>query len=133
MRSAVSVRPANDAAVQERLFGEAARYRDKANVIDHVGDRATFLRRGDVWVRREELGRMTGALLVARLLRNAMRCLGVSPHVLSRLGMALSIQRHEVAQATPRERLPQRIEGILRPVRETDRLARHDWSRSFER
>jgi hypothetical protein len=35
-------------ALQERLFNEARRYNEKANVVDHVGDRMKFIESGIV-------------------------------------------------------------------------------------
>lgn len=115
--------PASDVAIQERLFAEAARYRDKANVIEHVADREAFLRRGDLRLLREERSRMTGALTAARLLRDALRWLRGASQSLSRLGMALSVQRDDAVQAKTGKALVRRIEGILRPDRRRDRLA----------
>lgn len=122
--------PATDAAVQERLFAEAARYRDKANVIDHVTDREAFLSRGDVRLSREERSRMIGALMAARFLRDAIRWLGGYSRGLSQLTLARSIQRDEMLRARTEETLARRIEGILRLGRRRDRPSRTDRDQS---
>ena len=125
--------PASNTAVQERLFAEAARYRDKANVIEHVADREAFLRRGDVRLAQVERGRTTSTLLASRLLRDAMRWLKRSSHALTRLSVALSVQRDGTVQARTGETLARRIEGLLRPGRERSRQPRPDRDHSPER
>jgi len=125
--------PASDAAVQERLFGEAARYHDKRNVVDHVGDREAFLGRGDVRLHREECGRMNGALLAVRLLRDAMRWLAHTAHTLSRLGLALAIQRDAAAHVRMNETLARRVTDVSKLRSGTAPLPRPDKGHSLQR
>ncbi|PZR82066.1 MAG: conjugal transfer protein [Stutzerimonas stutzeri] len=65
--------PASTEAVREKLFGEAARYRDKSNVIDYVEDRSGFVRDGVIRQAAERSG-FDGSRVrtAARLLRKAL-------------------------------------------------------------
>lgn len=68
--------PASAEAVRENLFGEAARYREKSNVIDYVEDERSFIRDGVI--RQGAERSVTGASKVmkaARLLRVALSLL----------------------------------------------------------
>lgn len=68
--------PASAEAVRERLFGEAARYREKLNVIDYVEDQLGFIRDG--MIRKMAERSVTGVSKVmqaARLLRKALSLL----------------------------------------------------------
>lgn len=65
--------PASAGAILEKLFGEAARHREKSNVIDHVDDQRGFVRDGVVRQAAERTGIGAGhAGRAARLLREAM-------------------------------------------------------------
>ena len=46
--------PPTKSALQERLFNEARRYNEKANVVDHVADRMRFIESGLVELADEE-------------------------------------------------------------------------------
>ena len=45
--------PPTPSALQERLFNEARRYNEKANVVDHVADRINFIDTGLVELAHE--------------------------------------------------------------------------------
>lgn len=47
-RQADTRMPATFSDIREKLFGEAARYREKANVVDFINDAVAFIRDGDV-------------------------------------------------------------------------------------
>lgn len=124
-RQADSRLPPTDAAVLERLFTEAGRYREKANVADYVVDRAAFVRTGvlDLAEPVADLG-VGRALAAARALARVLRELGLRVGV-SRLGAAMLGRRlaersrsaHEPALvATLRARL-----GRAAPARGRDR------------
>jgi hypothetical protein len=48
--------PPTRSALQERLFNEARRYNEKANVVDHVADRMKFIDTGLVELAHERKG-----------------------------------------------------------------------------
>jgi hypothetical protein len=54
-------------ALQERLFTEARRYNEKANVVDYVGDRTKFIETGNVELPRPQTG--SGIVLVVEAAR----------------------------------------------------------------
>jgi len=65
--------PATAAAILEKLFGEAARYREKSNVVDYVEDQRGFIRDGVIRQAAERSGIGAGhARKATRLLREAM-------------------------------------------------------------
>lgn len=73
--------PPTNAAILERLFGEARTYREKANVADYAGDRVAFVRDGSLNLntplsRRLDVSR---AVRVARTLREALERFGARP------------------------------------------------------
>lgn len=76
-RQADTRMPASAQAIRERLFSEAAQYREKTNVIDHAHDRIAFIADGTVRnpVDREPAW-MSRALRSLQRLRNALRSLG---------------------------------------------------------
>ena len=61
--------PPTRTALQERLFSEARRYHEKANVVDHVADRMSFIATGIVefypvgFVVKDDGGAVVGGLL----------------------------------------------------------------------
>lgn len=58
----------------ERLFAEAGRYREKANVSDYVADRLAFVRTGVIDLREPEIGLGVGrTIAAAKALANALR------------------------------------------------------------
>ncbi|KPF67278.1 conjugal transfer protein [Bosea sp. AAP35] len=71
-RQADSRLPASTEAVREKLFGEAARYREKSNVIDFVEDQPSFIRDGVIRQMAERLDMGT-----SRATRAARRLLEV--------------------------------------------------------
>jgi hypothetical protein len=69
-----------EAVLLERLFAEASRYREKANVADFVADRLAFVRSGVVDLREPEIGLGIGrAIAAARALAHALRQVDLMP------------------------------------------------------
>ncbi|WP_245974121.1 MobF family relaxase [Bosea caraganae] len=65
--------PATATAILEKLFGEAARYREKSNVVDYVEDQRGFIRDGVIRQAAERSGIGADyARKAVRLLREAM-------------------------------------------------------------
>ncbi len=65
--------PATAGAILEKLFGEAARYREKSNVVDYVDDQRGFIRDGVIRPAAERLGiGVDHARKATRLLREAL-------------------------------------------------------------
>ncbi|TGD95168.1 MobF family relaxase [Methylobacterium nonmethylotrophicum] len=64
----------------ERLFAEAGRYREKANVSDYVADRLAFVRTGVIDLREPEIGLRVGrAIAAAKALAHALRRIDLMP------------------------------------------------------
>lgn len=108
--------PASRAEVMERIFDEAGRCCDKANVVDHVEDRAEFLLRGTVSKGQPARSRMANAVVTSRLLRQAVAWLLRYRPTLSRLGLALAIER--IDRDGGIAKLRDRISATLKPDRE---------------
>ncbi|MDB5620375.1 MobF family relaxase [Tardiphaga sp.] len=71
--------PPTKLALQEWLFGEASRYNEKANVVDHVADRVRFIETGLVELTdvRKRIGINIGAMVkVAQRIEVAARSIG---------------------------------------------------------
>ncbi len=68
--------PATSTAIEERLFAEASQYSEKANVVDYVADRRTFMATGILTSPDRRLDRRASKLLeAARALREALAAL----------------------------------------------------------
>jgi conjugative relaxase-like TrwC/TraI family protein len=68
--------PPTRSALQERLFSEARRYHEKANVVDHVADRMSFITTGIV-----ELARPPGNLDIGIVAKAAGRIQTAARHI----------------------------------------------------
>jgi conjugative relaxase-like TrwC/TraI family protein len=83
----------------ERLFAEASRYREKANVADFVADRLAFVRSGVVDLREPEIGLGIGrAITAARVLACALRQVDLTPRR-DELFSRLLAWRHDAERA----------------------------------
>ncbi|MGF3027767.1 hypothetical protein ACQVP2_33850 [Methylobacterium aquaticum] len=83
----------------ERLFVEAGRYREKANVSDYVADRPAFVRTGVVDLREPEIGLRIGrAIAAARSLAQALRQVDLVPRR-GELFSRLLAWRHDAERA----------------------------------
>jgi conjugative relaxase-like TrwC/TraI family protein len=91
----------------ERLFAEAGRYREKANVADFVTDRLGFVRTGVVDVSEPEAGLGIGrAVAAARSLARALRQLDLAQPRWRLLSLLLT-WRHGLERSRPQpERMP---------------------------
>lgn len=70
--------PPTRTALLERLFREARRYHDKANVVDYAADRVTFVRDGVLAIRERVEGiDVRRAVRAGRILREAVAWLGL--------------------------------------------------------
>lgn len=94
-------------ALLERLFAEAGRYREKANVAEFVADRPAFVRTGVVDLREPEIGLgIRRAIAAAKALARALRQVDV---MLWRgeLFSRLLAWRHDAERARPQmKRMP---------------------------
>lgn len=93
--------PATVNDIREKLFGEAARYREKANVVDFVDDALAFIRDGMI---RQPEGRSGGGILrahgAARFLHKALIWLRLDRFPLTRTILASQFREiHEPRQA----------------------------------
>lgn len=105
------------AELHERLFSEARRYAEKTNVVDHVEDRAAFVRNGVIPPRgASPTIDVTRAFAAARALRRGLHEIGASmaPGIryLSRLVPPL-------ARIVPAQLIE--LARLTRPARATDR------------
>lgn len=88
-------------ALLERLFTEAGRYREKANVVDHVADRPRFVRTGVVDLEQPEVGLGIGrAVAASRALARLLRQLELVPPRWPLVSRLLA-WRHEAQRSRP--------------------------------
>lgn len=72
----------SEAELRERLFVEARRYAEKANVVDHVEDRSAFVRDGLIPPPRPEMRLdLRSAFTAAQALRRVLQEMGVVPQL----------------------------------------------------
>lgn len=110
------------AEVMEQVFGEAGRYYDKGNVVDHVADRAEFMRSGTVSGKQADRSHMVDALAANRLLLQALVWLRRSSKPLSRLGLVRAAEQN--IHNSRIAKLPDRIRAALKPSREPQSYSR---------
>jgi conjugative relaxase-like TrwC/TraI family protein len=112
----------SDAELQERLYVESRRYGEKRNVVDHVEDRAAFIRTGTISPPRPELGfDVRRSFEAGRRLGAVMREVATAPRLaLGRL--ALLAQGVDRRLASGMQVLADRLRGhVPLPVQEPQR------------
>ncbi|MBL7405368.1 conjugal transfer protein, partial [Escherichia coli] len=112
------------AELQERLFVEARRYTEKVNVVDHVEDRAAFVRSGAIPPPRTEMRLdLQSGFAAARALRRVLQEMSEVPRQALRQ-LARGVRRAE-RQVSPRVlRLVEDIWGTLPDVVTRERPGR---------
>jgi hypothetical protein len=99
-------------AMYERLFVEARRYNEKANVVDHVGDRLKFIESGIV-----ELPRAQGKLGMA-FVAEATRRVQLAARSINLDGDRLIVElRRRAMRALPDNQMRENIRAIIGKVR----------------
>lgn len=103
------------AELHERLFVEARRYTEKANVVDHVENRATFVRTRLIPPSIAEIGlNLRRRFEAARALRSVLREIGAA----SRLALWHLIGQVRCIERGPARRLAGIIEALRGPQSE---------------
>lgn len=99
-------------AVLERLFGEAAQYREKANVVDHVANRQSFIASGVV-----ELAQTPTRWDILKLVK-AIQQIQSFDHVVDRV-LAM-VGRFRQISPVLKIKLPVYFEGLRNPAQKRD-------------
>lgn len=105
-------------AIRERLFSEAVQYREKANVIDHVADRHTFVRDGAVRLPRErtDLG-VSRVIQAAQRLRDAIAWLRAARSLPGWAHVPAALVRARPFRVAREGELTSRVSAHLAPTR----------------
>ena len=121
------------AELQERLFVEARRYSEKVNVVDHVEDRAAFLRSGAIPPPRAELRLdLRAGFAAARALRQVLQEMSATPrHVLRQLARGVRHVERQVSSQV--HRLVEEIRGALPNAIAHERPERARAGRNYDR
>jgi hypothetical protein len=99
-------------ALLDCLFGEAGRYHEKANVVDHVADRMKFIETGSIG-----LPQARGRLNIGAVVEAARRVELAAQHCGSR-GRAFTAQLRQLAVTFMSDRsMPKEIKAILAKLR----------------
>lgn len=99
-------------ALLEGLFGEAGRYHEKANVVDHVADRLKFIETGSI-----DLPQARGRLNIGAVVEAARRVELAAEHFSSR-GRAFTAKLRQLAVAFLSDRsMPDEIKAVLAKLR----------------
>ena len=125
--------PPPRSALLDCLFGEAGRYHEKANVVDHVADRMKFIETGSI-----DLPRARGRLNVGAVVEAARRVELAAQHFGSR-GRAFTVQLRQLARRIlPDHSIPETVKTIMEKVQSwthgqpSTRLRDSQQSRSYE-
>jgi hypothetical protein len=116
-----------ETAMRERIFDEARRYREKANVADYCADRTAFINTGAVDLVRPNAGKwkIDRAVLAARALREAIASLESSRFIIPVLRIIESGRNFARA-------LPEKLASILNKShgkgRRVENTVTHDWT-----
>jgi conjugative relaxase-like TrwC/TraI family protein len=114
-------------ALLDRLFAEAGRYHEKANVVDHVADRVKFIETGSI-----DLPRARGRLNVGAAVEAARRVELAVQHFGSR-GRAFTAQLRQLAvNFMPDRSMPNEIKTVLEKLRSWVRLRASPEFRSMQ-
>ena len=120
-------------ALLDCLFGEAGRFHEKANVVDHVADRVEFIETGSIY-----LPRARGRLNVGAVVEAARRVELAAQHFGSR-GRAITAQLRQLAMTfMPDWGMPREIKVVLAklrswaPLRASPEFRGLQHSRSYE-
>ena len=96
----------------ERLFYEARRYHEKANVIDHVDDRMRFIATGQV-----ELPRPQGRLNIG-VAAEAARRVELAAQYIGVQGRGVTARMRQLAMSILSDhRMPEGVKNIIEKVR----------------
>jgi hypothetical protein len=96
----------------ERLFQEARRYHEKANVIDHIEDRMSFIATGQV-----ELPRPRGRLNIG-VAAEAARRVELAAQYIGAQGRGITTQLRQLAtKVISDRRMPEGVKNIIEKVR----------------
>ena len=114
-------------ALLDGLFGEAGRYHEKANVVDHVADRVKFIETGSI-----DLPRTRGRLNVGAVVEAARRVELAAQYCGSR-GRAFTAQLRQLAVTfMPDRSMPNEIKTVLAKLRSWVRLRASPEFRSMQ-
>jgi AAA domain/TrwC relaxase len=120
-------------ALLEHLFNEARRYKEKANVIDHVADRMKFIETGSI-----DLPRPRGRFNISAVVEAARRIELAAQYCGSR-GRGFTAQLRQLAKSIlPDRSLPETVKAIMAKVQSwthrqsSTRIHDSQQSRSYE-
>ena len=139
LEAAVRVRQAglrltpSTAELQERLFVEARRYSEKVNVVDHVEDRAVFVRDGAIPPARPELRLdLRASFGAARALRQVFWEIGTIPQLALRQ-VARHVRQGERRVAVRVLQLIENVRSAFPQAAQRERLERSRSRAGFDR
>jgi conjugative relaxase-like TrwC/TraI family protein len=120
--------PPTRSALQERLFIEARRYNEKANVVDHVGDRLKFIESGIV-----ELPRAQGKLGMS-FVAEAARRVELAARSINLDGDRLIVElRRRAVRALPDRQMRENIRAIIGKVKSWIRAPKRTSEPGYQR
>jgi response regulator RpfG family c-di-GMP phosphodiesterase len=103
---------ASPIAIMERLFAEARSYAEKANVADYVVDRITFMRTGQIDIRRD-----TRSLNLGQVARAAKRICEAAREMSTDRSLILPAWRLAESVRRVQRQVSQRVAEVVRVVR----------------
>jgi hypothetical protein len=98
-------------ALLERLFEEAARYHEKANVVDFAADRIEFIERGTFWRPKSK-----GILNILAAFDASRRLEEVACSVSGRAQDLAAHLREFITRVLPDRKMPESVKSILMKV-----------------
>jgi conjugative relaxase-like TrwC/TraI family protein len=103
--------PPTQAAMQERLFIEARRYNEKANVVDHVEDRMSFIATGII-----ELAKPRGNLDIGIVAKAAGRIQAAAQQI-GAVGRDFAVQLRQLTGLPLNRAMPDDVKTIVETVK----------------